>query len=167
MEDVKPWEWDWAVLVGAFAVLISFVSAMIALYASQRATKIAEKQLNIASELEISKLREKWIEQVREEMTEVIFLSSLPLSTYSFSNDELHDRYTRSITNLLLLLPHEEQLTLDFVDGLNVMKAAQNNKKCEGEMPANQISLGKKILKKEWDRLIASIDDIREKNAKN
>ena len=156
---------DGSTLVAGSAVIVSLISTFVALRSSFRANKVAERQINTLSELEIIKLREKWIEQVREEMSKLIFLSSMPLKSYSFSLDERSDKWVQAFTKILLLLPHEDKTTEAFVAKLSEMRADQLSDNCNGETPADVILLGKEILKNEWDQLVTDIEKVRTNNA--
>jgi len=155
---------DWSVWIAALAVMTSLIAAGVALYGSWRANKIAEKNLSLSAELEIIKLREKWLDDVRNQMVNIISVLSVHLESPEIDPTLRIITFRQSITRLLLLLPHDDVNVVEFIKKVQELQRNQIKLKTNEPSidPSEVILLGKEILKTEWDRLIDDIQNIRD-----
>jgi len=146
------YEIDWSSWIAGLAAAVALISALMA-------NVVAKRSLNTAAELEIIKLREKWISEVREEMTIAISLASIPVEENELTVKENNTRFLTSITKLTLLLAHENEETVEVLEEILKLRNSQidNNQ----ATPEEAIVLGKKILKAEWSRLITDIENAK------
>ena len=166
------YEIDWNSWIAGFAVLTSLFAAAVSYYASTKAkeaadnaNEIANLNLSLTAELEIVRFREKWLADVRDQMSVAInILTTNPkhLSNSTQANADLKN----SITRLFLLLPHDDSKTGEFMDELHVLQKNFNDRfdGKEAVSPAETIMLGKEILKREWKRIKMDLEQINAKN---
>ena len=177
MEDVKPWEWNWPILVASAAVIVSLISAVIALFSAWRANKIAEKNLATSAEMQLIQFREKWIQTLREKMVEYISI----YSTGQTGDNALKSLDAAANSILLMMNPEDDlykelknQLAVGIIktvtkrkqtDNANLSEKVKLQVEDKEHFNANVLlSICQKILKKEWDRLKS---DLKNQHAKN
>ena len=151
--------WDVGVIAALLASAVSFYAAQKAKQSADSANRISERTVAASVELERIKFREKWIQNLRNEMTETVALIHAEGKRTRDEKKSLDKHYVKM---LLLMNPKDEnyerlrELTLSLneddpeIDGQSI------------EDPLSEfISLCQTILKKEWRRLNQEIDEYK------
>ena len=131
---------DW-VACGAFA------AAAVVLFGAWRANKIAENNISASIDLEIAKLREKWIDDLRTEMVEF----SGCISDEKLSEDIKMKAFVHF--NKILLLMNPEDPDFGELEDLMLAMTKEDDEVFNPKPHVDFIKLCQLILKREWERL--------------
>ena len=131
---------------------------------SEKANSISEKNLSASVDLEIIKFREKWIQNLREEMSRTVSLN--------VNKDDLdvskQIEFDRHVTKMLLLMNPNDNDYDALLDALVTSVEPDDETGDYGENYMSYIEVCQKVLKREWDRLKLDIERYKEEeNAKN
>ncbi len=170
MSDMPPWEWDWTAIA-------AFVAAAVALYGSWRAAKISKANLSSTIELQIAQFRQKWINDLRVEMSgfsECLLVGVWDSATLNRANghthkitlmmnpeDPLFDALNTQINTLVMRKTWEmavsNRLTNEPEIQEMIARYPEDIHNDEKYSAHKFILISQKILKSEWDRLKSDI----------
>ena len=148
------YEYEWAAIVALLA-------AVIALYGAWRANKIAENNISASIDLEIAKLREKWIDDLRSEMVEF----SGCISDEELSEEIKIKQFVHF--NKILLLMNPKDPNFGELEDLMLAMTERDNEVFDPKPHVAFVKLCQLILKREWEKLKSDLRKYGKRNAKN
>jgi len=152
-----------ATFITALGALIgSIIASVIAYRGTKSAQRIAKENLSMTAELERIKFREKWIQNLREEMSKLGGLAT----TLDDSDSEHRTAHMQHFVKILLLMNPEDDDYIELqnmaIDLLNYWRDGDQKMNKEDFKPKDYVSVCQRILKREWTRLNLEIDKYKE-----
>ena len=140
-------------------LLTLLVTNMSSHYQDRRANERQVFERKLQKLLKISEFRQKWIDDFRTDLAELI--------SYTVNPDHIETEHTRAFNACMARI--QMRINPADVDATDLKKALYDLRLAKqndgGEVQSDLTRIGQKFLKKEWDRLRRDLDEVEKTGA--